>query len=472
MTEGKTGGAPPRANRAGPRQHTAQPRRTGVEAVRRPPGYVPRAAAARILHLVLTEHRALDDAMERVFTSPACMGLEPRDRAFARLIVVTVLRRHGELDALVKSFIGKPLPGNTGLLWPILLSAAAQLVCLETPPHAAISLAVDQTRADAGARRFDRLANAVLRRVSVDGRARLAEYDAPRLNTPAWMWARWTATYGEAAARAIAAANLTEAALDVSVKSDAAGWAERLGGIELPMGSVRLKPQGRIEDMPGYEEGAWWVQDAAASLPGRLLGTVAGLTIADLCAAPGGKTAELASAGANVTAVDVSQARVTRLVTNLARLRLQAECVTADVTAWQPGRQFDAVLLDAPCTASGTIRRHPDILRLKHETDVAQLSALQAKLLTAAATLVKPGGRLVYCTCSLEPEEGADRIKEFLAANPAFQREQVLADEIGGLAEAITPDGDLRTLPVHLQLEDAAMSGLDGFYAARLRRMT
>ncbi len=471
MTDGKTGGAPGNANRTGPRKQAVQPSRANAQAVRRPPGYVPRAAAARIIHLVLTERRALDDAMERVFASPACIGLEPRDRAFARLIVVTVLRRHGELDALVKSFIGKPLPGNTGLLWPILLSAAAQLVALETPPHAAISLAVDQTRADSGARRFDRLANAVLRRVSVDGPARLAQLDAPRLNTPHWMWTRWVATYGEETARAIASANLTEAALDVSVKSDAAGWAERLGGIVLPTGTVRLKSHGRIEEMPGYDEGAWWVQDAAASFPGRLLGPLAGLEIADLCAAPGGKTAELVSAGATVTAVDASPARLTRLTTNLARLQLQAECVAADVTKWQPGRLFDAVLLDAPCTASGTIRRHPDILRLKQETDIAQLSALQEKLLTAAASLVKPGGLLVYCTCSLEPEEGVHRIAGFLTQTPNFRREAVSASEIGGLAETITADGDLRTLPTHLQLEDPALSGLDGFYACRLRRM-
>lgn len=464
MTQGKISGAKPRAKPSG----TA---RTAHKPMQRPPGFVPRAAAARIVHQVLNERRALDDALERAFAMPACEGLEPRDRAFARLIAVTVLRRAGELDQVVKSFIGKPLPGNTGLLWPILLTASAQLLCLDTPPHAAISLAVDQTRADTSARRFDRLANAVLRRVSTDGRAVLAALDGPRLNTPEWLWNRWAASYGEACARGIASANLTEAALDLTCRSDASGWAERLGGVVLPTGSVRLKSHGRIEDLAGYDEGAWWVQDAAAALPGRLFGQVAGLAIADLCAAPGGKTAELAAGGAKVTAVDVSAARLTRLASNLARLKLTAECVAADVTAWEPGQLFDGVLLDAPCTASGTIRRHPDILRLKQAGDVAQLARLQEKLLGAAARFVKPGGLLVYCTCSLEPEEGIDQVTQFLAANPAFVREPVLAAEIGGLAEAVTNKGDLRTLPIHLQLDDPHLSGLDGFYAARLRRV-
>ena len=465
MNEGKPSGVKARSKALG------AARVGNPSPVKRPPGFVPRAAAARIVHQVLNERRALDDALERAFAMPACDGLEPRDRAFARLIAVTVLRRLGELDPVVKSFIGKPLPGNTGLLWPILLSASAQLLCLETPPHAAISLAVDQTRADTGARRFDRLANAVLRRVAIEGPAKLAALDGARLNTPEWMWKRWVASYGEDCARLIASANLTEAALDVSCRADAPGWAERLGGIVLPTGSVRVKSHGRIEDLAGYDDGAWWVQDAAAALPGRLFGDVAGLAIADLCAAPGGKTAELAARGAHVTAVDVSAARLTRLNANLARLKLKAECVAADATTWVPGRAFDAVLLDAPCTASGTIRRHPDILRLKQAGDIAQLASTQEKLLTAAARLVKLGGLLIYCTCSLEPEEGVEQIERFLAVNADFRREPVLAGEIGGLVEAITVDGDLRTLPIHLQMEDPQLSGLDGFYAARLRRM-
>ncbi len=481
MSQGKTGVPPQRRQ-----TELVASQRVSQQPVHRPPGFVPRAAAVRVVAEVVYQRRALDDALDRAFSLDIYRGMEQRDRAFSRLIVVTVLRRYGELDAVVRSFIDKPLPENQGLLWPILLCATAQLLCLDTPPHAAISLAVEQTRADGGARRFDKLVNAVLRKVSVQGAAKLATLDGPRLNTPDWAWKRWVEAYGESQAHAIAAANLTEAALDISVKSDPAGWAERLAAgsagqfadgsaehfkaVVLPTGSVRVKNRGRIEDMPGYSEGAWWVQDAAAGLPGRLLGNVTGQAIADLCAAPGGKTAELIVAGANVTAVDVSASRMSRLAENLARLQLTADLVTADVTVWAPDRLFDAVLLDAPCTASGTIRRHPDILRLKRATDPAQLAALQARLLTAASKLVRPGGLLVYCSCSLEPEEGSQQAAQFLSANPNFTREPVRADEIGGLAEAISVDGDLRTLPTHLKMDDPEMSGLDGFYAARFRR--
>lgn len=473
MTENKISPPPQRRQTA-----LIESQRVSQQPVHRPAGFIPRAAAVRVVAEVVYQRRALDDALDRAFSLQIYAGMEQRDRAFSRLIVVTVLRRYGELDAVVRSFIDKPLPENQGLLWPILLSAAAQLLCLDTPPHAAISLAVDQARADGGARRFDRLVNAVLRKVSAQGQAKLATLDGPRLNTPDWAWKRWVDAYGEEQAHAIAAANLTEAALDISVKSDAAGWAEKFaaasGGdsaaVVLPTGSVRVKNRGRIEDLPGFADGAWWVQDAAAGLPGRLLGDVNGKQVADLCAAPGGKTAELIAAGAAVTAVEVSPSRMARLAGNLARLQLTAELVTNDVLAWKPGRQFDAVLLDAPCTASGTIRRHPDILRLKRTTDIAQLAALQSKLLVAASALVRPGGLLVYCTCSLEPEEGIQQANKFLAANPDFVREPVRADEIGGLDETISADGDLRTLPTHLKLADPELSGLDGFYAARFRR--
>lgn len=474
MAEGKPGNRPhqqrrPHSGPPGNRPKPDRPQRAGRKQARAP-GFAVRAAAARIIADVVYQRRPLDEALERTLANPQAEPMEPRDRAFARLIAVSVLRRFGELDAVVRSFLEKPLPENTGLLWPILLSAAAQLLVLETPPHAAISLAVDQARADHGARRFDKLVNAILRRVAADGPARLAALDGPRLNTPDWIWQRWANAYGEDQARQIAIASLTEPALDLSVKSDPAGWAEKLGGTVLPTGSVRLEAKGRIEDLPGYSEGVWWVQDAAAALPGKLLGDVAGKSVADLCAAPGGKTVELAVAGAAVTAVDVSEPRMARLHQNLQRLAVTVAVVTADVATWNPGHQFDAVLLDAPCTASGTIRRHPDILRLKREADIERLAAQQRKLLAAAARLVRPGGLLVYCTCSLEPEEGRDQAAAFLAANPDFTRVPITAPEIGGLTAAISSEGDLRTLPFHLEGGTMPLGGLDGFYAVRMRR--
>ncbi len=436
----------------------------------KPAGRAARDAAVASLVSILDRGRPLDDAFEAAVAR--CGPLETRDRAFARLVVMTVLRHKGELEAVVNGFLEKPLPADSGRLWPILLSASAQLLMLETPPHAAISLAVDQCRADPKARRFDKLANAVLRRVAATGRDVRAGLDPITANIPAWLLARWQTTYGEALAREIAAASLGEAALDLSVKSDAEAWARRFGGVVLPTGTVRLNraSAGRIDQMPGFADGAWWVQDAAAALPVRLLGPVAGRDVADLCAAPGGKTAELAVAGARVTAVDQSPARLARLGENLARLKLEAALVEADVAAWEPGRTFDAVLLDAPCSATGTIRRHPDILHLRRKDDASTRLALQRRLLDRAVRLVAPGGRLVYCTCSLEPEEGEAQLARLLDANRELIRVPIAPGEAGIDAAWITPAGDLRTLPCHLARPEPGLSGLDGFYAARLEK--
>lgn len=437
---------------------------------RDPPGLVVRRIAVATLVTVLDGWRTLDDAFEGAISASSHAPLETRDRAFARLIVLTVLRRKGELDAVLNSYLEKPLPERRGALWEILLVGAAQLLVLGTPPHAAISLAVDHTRTDKYARRFDRLTNALLRRVAADGAARLAALDGAKLDIPAWRFERWEKAYGAETTRRIAAASLAEAPLDLTVKSDAEAWAARLGGQVLLTGSVRIAHAGRVEDLDGYDEGAWWVQDAAAALPARMLGDVAGKTVADLCAAPGGKTAQLAAAGARVAAVDLSPQRLERLADNLARLKLEAELVAVDILEWEPGREFDAVLLDAPCTSTGTIRRHPDVLYLKREQDTGAAAALQARLLARAATLVKPDGTLVYCTCSLEPEEGEQQVARFLGESPQFRRRPLAAGEIGADPAWITADGDLRTFPFHGALERTEMSGLDGFYAARLVR--
>ena len=440
-----------------------------------PAGYPVRAMAVRLVSAVLDRGRALDDALAVELATGPGAGLEPRDRGLARLIAATVLRRKGELEAVIGTFIGKPLPDDRGLLTPILLCAAAQLVLLEIAPHAVLNIAVEQCRRDRGARRFDRLANAVLRRTSERGREILAGLPGARLDLPDWMWRRWVASYGEATAEAIARASLVEAALDLSVRSagDAADWAARLGGTLLPAGTIRLTSPGvRVEELPGFSDGSWWVQDAAAALPARLLSDVRGLHVADLCAAPGGKTAQLASAGAHVTAVDISPERLGRLRENLARLKLTAGVVAADVETWQPGRLFDAVLLDAPCTATGTIRRHPDIPHLKRATDLAPLVGLQARLLDRAVALLRPGGRLVYCTCSLEPEEGADQIERLLARCSTVERVPIDAVELPAGGEWQTPAGDLRTLPFHKPDARSEHGGMDGFYAARMRRIS
>jgi 16S rRNA (cytosine967-C5)-methyltransferase len=469
-------------HRAAPARRRPPPRRRPADTEPAPPreptGLGARRLAVRLVDSVMTARRALDDALEAASRDDVFARLEGRDRGFARLIAATVLRRAGSLDAVLGRFLERPLPATATRIRAILLSAAAQILLIGTPAHAAINLAVEQCRRDPAARRYDKLANAVLRRVAAEGPALMAELGAPARDIPAWLLDRWITAYGEAKALEIAAANLAEAPVDLSVRdpSKVASWASTLGATALAGGSLRLGEHGRIEELAGFEEGAWWVQNVAAALPARLLGPVADLDVADLCAAPGGKTAQLAAAGACVTAVDASEARLERLSANLARLGLadRVAVVAADVAAWEPQRTFDAVVLDAPCTATGTIRRHPDILHLKRDADIAKLAAQQRALLARAARLVKPGGRLIYCVCSLEPEEGRDVVAAFLAETEGFARLAVAAAEIDGEPGWITPEGDLRTLPCHApQLADGsgpADGGMDGFYVARLVR--
>jgi 16S rRNA (cytosine967-C5)-methyltransferase len=432
-----------------------------------PPGLAARNLAHELIAGVLIDKRPLEQALAGVAARPDWAAIEPRDRAFARMLAATVLRRQGELEHVLGAFLERPLSRASGRMRPILLAGATQLLFLGTPPHAAVGLAVEAARGEPGGGRFAALANAVLRRVAIEGKALLAGQDAVRLNIPAWLWQRWRDTYGEADARRIAEASLREPPLDLTLKpgADAGVWAARLDGRLLPTGSIRLAAPGRVEDLPGFAEGAWWVQGAAAALVVHAAGDVGGRPVADLCAAPGGKTAGLAAAGAQVTAVDDSHERLDRLRENLRRLDLAAEIVAADVTTWAPGRTFAAVVLDAPCTATGTIARHPDILRLKGPADVGRMAKVQQAMLANAARLVRPGGVLVYSTCSLESEEGRAQVDGFLEREPAFRRVPLDARDIGAEPEWIAA-GDLRTLPFHL----GELGGIDGFYVARLQR--
>ena len=292
----------------------------------------------------------------------------------------------------------------------------------------------------------------MLRRVAEAGGESLAELDGPRLDTPPWLWASWGPE-----ARAIALAHQAEAPLDLTLRP---GAAAPPGGAVLPTGSVRYPPGTRVPDLPGYAEGAFWVQDAAAAVPARLLAPRPGERVAELCAAPGGKTAQLAAAGAKVVAVDRDPARLGRLRLNLDRLRLRTELVEADAATWRPAEPFDAVLLDAPCSATGTIRRHPDVPHLKRPRDVAALAAGQDRLLDAAAALLRPGGRLVYAVCSLQPEEGAPRVQA-AAERLGLRPDPFTPDELAALPEARTAEGFLRTHPALLPGHGGIMDRLD-----------
>lgn len=423
----------------------------------------PRMVALDILSAVLRRKRRLDEA---VWDHPAFAGLDSRDRAFVRVLAATTLRRLGQIDACIDFALEKPLPRKASGVHDLLRLGICQLIFLETPAHAAVATAVDLAQ-DRGLGAHKKLVNAVLRRIGREGAKMAENQDAARLNTPDWLWDSWVAAYGEATCRRIAEAHLSEAPLDITVKKDAAGWAEKLDAHILPTGSLRRRAGGAIDGLPGFEDGAWWVQDAAAALPAMLLGDVSGNHVIDLCAAPGGKTAQLALQGARVTAVDRSEKRLARLGENLNRLGLEAELITADAATWRPAEPADAVLLDAPCSATGTIRRHPDVARLKTPDDVSRLTAVQDRLLAAAVEMVRPGGMLVYCSCSLQPDEGVDRIESLIGAGAPVARVPVTPDDVGGLAEVVSAAGDLRSLPCHMD----AKSGMDGFYAARLKRL-
>ena len=439
-----------------------------------PPGFASRWAAASLLDAVLRRNRPLDEQLDDRHPNPGLRDLGERDRALARRIVATVLRRLGTLRRLIGDVLDRGLPKDGRLVESALLIGAAQLLFLDVPQHAAVDLSVRLVQGDPRQARYAGLVNAVLRRIARGGTEWLAALEPFHLDTPDWLFRRWMNAYGEDTARAIAHAHRLEPPLDVTVKSDPDGWAQRLGGRKLPTDSVRLVAHGQIAELPGFAEGGWWVQDAAAALPVRLFGDLHGRAVADLCAAPGGKTAQLAACGAMVTAVDRSASRMARLTENLSRTGLDAVTVVADAEEWKPDpptATFDAVLIDAPCSSTGTIRRHPDIPWRKTPDDIAVLSALQRRLLSHAIDLTRSGGTIVYCACSLEPEEGEDIVSAAVEQNRRVRRKPVTAAEFPVLEEFITPRGELRTLPCHWPDPDRRMQGLDGFFAARLERV-
>ncbi len=435
------------------------------------PGLAARKTAAKLLSAVVDARTPLDGLTDHDHGHPQFRALEPRDRALVKAILTTALRFRRTIAALIDARLERPLPANAHALAHILHVAAAQVLFLDVPDSAAVDLAVTHAREDPRTARFAALVNAVLREIARRKERALPAALAGTADAPDWFLDSLRATYGEALAGEILAAHRVEPAIDLTVKSDPAGWATRLGGIVLPTGSVRLgRLQGPLTELPGFAEGEWWVQDAAAALPARLLGDIAGRRVADLCAAPGGKTAQLALAGAKVTALELSPNRARRLKANLERLKLDAAIVKGDLFDYAPEEPFDAVLLDAPCSSTGTVRRHPDVPWTKGPADVDKLAGLQARMLAHAATLVKPGGRIVFSNCSLEHAEGEALVAAALAGNPQLVADPVQPGEFPFLDPFLTADGCVRTTPAGLKLETAALSGLDGFFAARLRR--
>jgi 16S rRNA (cytosine967-C5)-methyltransferase len=416
----------------------------------------------RLLARILERGQMLDQALaDDLEPGGRLAALAPRDRAFARLLVVTVLRRLGQIDDAIARCLDKPLNRSAQAARNALRLAAAQTMFLGTPNHAVVDGAVRLM--GPRQRHLSGLVNAVSRCLTREASSILVEQNELRLNCPDWLWRTWVEAYGEETTERMVASMLQEPPLDLSFKSDAKKWTEDLQGEVLATGSLRRGPGGIIQALPGFQEGEWWVQDAAATLPVALFGQVEGREVLDLCAAPGGKTAQLAALGARVTAIDNAPKRMALLQTNLDRLGLRAETVIADALKWQPSKRFDFILLDAPCSATGTIRRHPDIWHLRTARDAAGMAALQDQLLKAAVEMLAPGGILVFCTCSLQPEEGEERIEALLASGSPIARQPIDAAELYGLYELITPHGEMRTLP-HYQ------GGMDGFFASRLVR--
>src|ERR1700759_3332548 len=399
------------------------------------PGLAARRIAADGLDGVLHKHRTLDDQLDGPAAHPGLKTLADRDRALMRRLVATILRRLGTLGHLLSKLLARGIPTDAPRAQSALLIGAAQILWMDVPDHAAVDLSVRLVQSDRRAAKYAGLVNAVLRRCAREGAGIVDDVKSDMLDLPPWLTKRWIAHYGEDTTPEMAMALSHEPSLDLTVKSEAEQWATRLHGEMLPTGTVRTLLQGSVTMLPGFSEGEWWVQDAAAALPARLFGDIAGKRIADLCAAPGGKTAQLVQAGAKVTALDRSPARMARLRDNLARLSLEAETVVADAVEWPgAGVEFDGVLVDAPCTSTGAIRRHPDVAWLRQEADIAALATLQGRLLRKAAGLLKSGGTLVYCTCSLEPEEGEAGIAALLAAESGLRRVSVEAREVAGLS--------------------------------------
>lgn len=435
------------------------------------PGLQARAAAAKILAAVVDKKLPLDGALDHEHGNPAYRALGESDRALVRAILNTTLRHLPRIDAAIASLLDSPLPEGARALHHVLAVGAAQILYLDVPDHSAVDLAVEQANQDPRNRRFAKLVNAILRRLGREKDAILAAVDGVS-PMPGWFLSRLENAYGKEMAAAIAESQLEPAAIDLTVKSDAAGWAKKLNGQVLPTGGVRLAAfEGSIPSLEGFEDGEWWVQDAAASIPAKLFGDLTGKRVADLCAAPGGKTAQLIVAGGTVIAIDQSESRLKRLRSNLQRLGLQAETIATDLTKFEPDQRFDAILLDAPCSSTGTTRRHPDVLWTKGADEILKLAGVQERLLRHAISLLKPDGLIVFSNCSLDPAEGEDVVARVLGDMPDVKRVPIDPRSWPGLEQAISPLGDFRTTPVMLPMAAGVASGLDGFYAAVLRRV-
>jgi len=431
-----------------------------------PQGLLSREVAIRTFMAVTLKRRPFDVALDDI---AGAAKLDARDRAFVMNLLMLCLRRYGSLKALLGGLLDNGLPKNATWTEAALITGLAQILLMRTADYAAVNETVTLIKGLPGKEKgFAGLVNAVLRRAVREHDKLLKKLDNwPAKDLPKWIYDSWAKAYGKETASGIATALRGTPPLDLSLKPglDREAWAATLEATVLPTGTLR-RAHGDVPSLAGYDDGHWWVQDMAAAIPATLLGDVSGKHVLDLCAAPGGKTMQLAAAGARVTSVDRNKNRLKRLAANLERTGLAADVHTADAAAFTPDTPVDHILLDAPCSATGTLRRNPDVIWTKNETDVAKLAALQARILDHAFSLLPVGGTLIYCVCSLEPAEGIEQVRAFLSRTESAERVAVTPAETGGIGALITPDGDLLCLPSLL----AEQGGMDGFFAARITR--
>ncbi|MCV6545732.1 MAG: methyltransferase domain-containing protein [Cohaesibacter sp.] len=435
-------------------------------------GMAAREGALRLTHAVLSEKKLLDEAYQAEIETGPLRKLPGNDRAFAKRMVITLLQHLGEIDSILAMFMERGIPKKSGPLRNILRLGVAELLFLNVPSHAVVDSAVSHFRTWRKYAGFKGLTNAVLRQVSQKGAECLKDIDAAKANLPVWLYEDWIKSYGkEAVEHMMDVCNAPTTPLDLSVKAHdtkTQDIASQLEGQWLPTGSLRLATHGKVDELAGFEDGLWWVQDTAASLPVKMLGDVNNLDVLDLCAAPGGKTMQLAALGAKVTALDLSGKRLQRIQKNLDRTGLEATLIQGDALKQKFQTKFPAILLDAPCSATGTMRRHPELIHQRNAADIAHFAKIQARMLRHAANLLEDNGCLVFCTCSLQQAEGPDLVANFLMEYPDFSIDPIEAEQNPELAAFIQGDGSIRTRPDQM----AELGGLDGFYAIRFRKCT